>query len=132
MYAERALKKIHTDKSGGAGTAILVVIVVIILIGVGFYAFAGNSANVEINVYSTHVLADTDVTVYVDDKEIGTYHIDNLSGVSLTYTMRFSGFDDSKIITVKAISTGGYLGSQSDSELVTVYAGKTAHVSLYV
>jgi len=125
-------KKLTIDENGGAGSKILVAVVIIAMIGGGIYAFFGSQSTVEINVYSTHILADTDVTVYVDDKNIGTYHVNNLSGIKITHSYRFSGFDDSKLINVKAIATGGYLGAQGDQKLITVHDGQTSKVNLYV
>ena len=132
MRIQNLNKKLSLDKNGGAGSKVLAVVVVIAIVGIGLYALFGSQSTVEINVYSTHIIADTDVTVYVDNKEIGTYRVDNLSGVKITHSYRFSGFDSSKIISVKAIATGGYLGAQGDQELITVHKGQTAKVNLYV
>jgi len=97
-----------------------------------FFVLNGNHATLEINVYSTHILADTEVTVYVDGKDIGTFPMDNLSELRITYEYSFSIFEDSKPIMVKAVSTGGYLGPQSYQEAVIVQGGGSHNIMLYV
>jgi hypothetical protein len=92
----------------------------------------GNHATLEINVQSSHILADTDVTVYVDGKDIGTWRIGNLEGLKITYNYTWSIFDNAKVIQIKAISTGGYLGAQGDSKLITVHSGDNNKVTLLI
>jgi len=126
-------RRLSSDRSGGAGTAIVAVIIIAIVAIVGFMVVAnGNHAALDINVQSTHILANTDVTVYVDGSKIGTWRVGNLNTLHVNYDYSWSAFDSSKIIEVKAISTGGYLGAQGDSSLVTVYKGGTSKVTLFI
>jgi hypothetical protein len=131
--ANRINRKLSSDRSGGAKAAIAVVVILAIVAAAGYFVVLnGNHATVDITVQSTHILADTDVTVYVDGKNIGTWQVSNLRSVHVTYDYSWSLFDDAKIIEVKAISTGGYLGAQGDSEMITVYKGGVNKVTLLV
>ncbi|MDR0523156.1 MAG: hypothetical protein LBG62_01860 [Candidatus Methanoplasma sp.] len=130
----RVWRRLSSDRSGGAGVAVAVVILVVIIAAAGwFFVLNGNHATVDIKVQSTHIVADTDVTVYVDGDRIGTWRVDKLGGVRITYDYSWSVLDgDSKIIEVKAVSTGGYLGAQGSSVTVTVHKGGTASATLLV
>ena len=137
MNYEKKINELHSrlssDRSGGSG-AIIAVVLILIIAAVGGYFFVlnGNHATLTINVQSTHILADTDVTVYVDGHDIGTWKVDNLGGISITYDYSWSIFDEAKIIVIKAVSTGGYLGAQSDSSIITVHSGGTYKVTLLI
>jgi hypothetical protein len=133
MFSTQKLSALSFDRKGSAAGAVVAVVVVLIVVVAGFFLVAnGNHATLKINVYSTHILADTEITVYVDGENIGTYATDNLTGWTITYDYSFSIFDDSKSIMVRAVSTGGYLGSQSDQEAVIVQDGGVYTISLYV
>jgi hypothetical protein len=107
--------------------------VILIVIAAGYlFVLNGNHATLKIDVYSTHILADTEITVYVDGKNIGTYATGNLSGWTITHDYSFSIFDDSKSIMVSAVSTGGFWGTQTDQKAVLVKNGGVYHIELYV
>ena len=126
--------RLPSDRTGGSGAIIAVVVLILLIAAVGgyFLILNGNHATLTINVQSTHLLADTEVTVYVDGHDIGTWKVDNLGGISITYDYSWSIFDETKIIRIEAISTGGYLGAQSDSSIITVHSGGTNKVTLLI
>lgn len=126
-------RPLSSDRSGGAGAAIAVVIILVVVAVAGYFVVLhGNHATLNITVQSTHILADTDVTVYVDGRDIGTWRIGNLEGGAISYNYSWSIFDDAKIIEVRAVSTGGFWGAQGDSKTITVYKGGTNNVILLI
>ncbi|MDR3205854.1 MAG: hypothetical protein LBT41_01980 [Candidatus Methanoplasma sp.] len=130
---DRAELKLSSDRLGGAAVAVAIVIILIVVGAAGYFVvFTGNHATVDITVQSTHIIADTDVTVFVDGKNVGTYKVSNLNNAHITYEYKWSILDDSKIIEVSAISTGGLLGVQTDSRTITVQNGETERVTLLV
>ena len=133
MSLTQKLNGFYSDKRGsGATAAVAIVLVLIVVVGGYFVVLNGHHATLKIEVYSTHILAHTEITVYVDGKNVGTYATGNLSGWTITYNYSFSIFDDYKSIMVKAVSTGGYLGAQGDQKAVLVENGGTYIVKLYV
>ncbi|MDR3075095.1 MAG: hypothetical protein LBU30_03525 [Candidatus Methanoplasma sp.] len=124
---------LSSDRSGGAGAAIAIVIILVIVGIAGYFVVLnGSHATLDINVQSTHILADTDVTIYVDGQNIGTWRLDNLGNIKITHDYTWSMFNDTKVIEVKAISTGGYLGAQGDSEIITVHKDGVNKVTLLI
>jgi len=125
--------RLPSDRTGGSGAIIAVVLILIVAaVGGYFLILNGNHSTLNINVQSTHLLADTEVTVYVDGHDIGTWKVGNLGGESIKYDYSWSIFDDEKTIVVKAVSTGGILGEQSDSRTITVHDGGTNTVVLLI
>ena len=139
MNYEKKINELHSrlfsDRSGGSVAIIAVVVLIIIIAAVAggyFLVLNGSHATLNINIQSTHLLADTEVTVYVDGHDIGTWKVGNLGGESIKYDYSWSIFDDEKTIIVKAVSTGGILGEQSDSRTITVRDGGTNTVVLLI
>ncbi len=124
---EQPRKKSHVR------AAVAVVIVIILVAVGGLWAFTAHSETVEITVQSDHVLQDVDVTVYVDGKQV-SYEggLGALESFTVTYEYRFPVWTSSEVIEVRAVSTGGGLGSQTDSEYVTATDGGTSAVELIV
>ncbi len=115
-----------------------VAIVLTLLAVCGVLALAEQNAHtayVRVYVHSTHVTENVDVQVLIDgevlktfkDVEPGKYYWNED-----WYKIHFSLFDDSKLITIRAVSTGGLLGSQEDSEQIIVLNGEEYSVNLYV
>jgi len=122
--------------SSHKGLAILVV-VLLIAAGVGYYFVDnyGHHAQIGFYVYSTHATQDVDVIVYIDGEEVFSYQ-DLAPGYycynTYYHVYNFSLFEDAKLITIKAVSTGGGLGTQTDSESIIVHNGQKYNVDLYV
>ena len=86
-------------------------------------------------VTSTHVTEDVDVQFIINNEVVMTFtdlEPGNTCYNTTYFRYDFSLFDDSEIITVKAISTGGGLGSTSDSEEIIVQNGQYYSVDLFV
>ena len=134
MLSTEKLRSLPSDVMGGGGAKAASIIISLIFIAVAGYFVVqnGHHAELYIHVQSTHILADTEITVYVDGKDIGTFATGNMNGWDIAYNYPFSLFDDSKSIMVKAVSTGGYLGDQSDQKALLVKNGGTYSVTLYV
>ncbi len=117
---------------------IAIIIVVIVLATVVPSAIAleyGNTAYVCIRVHSTHVTEDVDVQFIIDGDVVMTYQ--GLSPGEYCWNTKwfkvhFRLLDESKLITVKAISTGGLLGTQQDSKDLIVFNNEHYYVDLYV
>jgi len=112
-----------------------VVAAIVIMAGIGYFVSVGNQAYIAWDVESTHFAYNVDVIVYVDGKQVSSW--ENLKPGQgfynkTYYVYRFSMLDDSKLITVKAVSTGGGIGSQIDSKNIIVKPGGKYTVNLYV
>ena len=120
-------------------TKVLAIIIAIFLIlaGIGFVVATtvGNQAYIGWNVHSTHSTEYVDVIVYIDGEEVFSYQ-DLPPGYycynAYYYTYNFSIFEDSKLITIKAVSDGGWYGYTSDYESIIVYDGYYYDIDLYV
>jgi len=115
----------------------IVIVALLIIAGIGYYVAEnyGHQADVAFYVHSTHVTEDVDIIVYIDGKEV--FSSQDLSPGQVVqnkyyYAYNFSLFEDAKLITVKAISTSGGLGVQTDSESIIVHNGQKYSVDLYV
>ncbi len=120
----------------GKGIAIAVVAILIVA-GIGYYVADnyGHHAYVAMYVTSTHVTENVDVQFIINDEVVMTFtdlEPGNTCYNTTYFRYDFSLFDDSEIITVKAISTGGGLGSTSDSEEIIVQNGQYYSVDLFV
>ena len=140
-----------TNWNSGAGERIVIiqqekkhrgkavwVVIAIIIIALGGYFLADNYGHhgyVSYEVYSTHVLYPTDVTVYFDGKQVAYW--EDLKPGEYIYSsdyipVYFSLFEKAHLLTVKAISTGGGLGPQTHTETITISDGNKEKVVLYI
>ena len=125
----------ESDRDKKIGVAVVVATVIVVgILGV-FFISIGHTAWIEYDVTSTHITEDVDVIVYVDGKEVAVWrnlHPGQEFHNTKYYGYRFSIFDSHKLIEVKAVSTGGGLGSQIDSEKIIVENGGRYTVRLRV
>ena len=116
-------------------TNVIFIAVILVVVGAGLYFVdnLGNSSELTITVVSTHVTEDVDIVIYVDGEEF-THYNGLEPGHSCKYTgdFRYSGFDTSKLIEIKAVSVGGGLGSQADTESIIIEPRGSYAVTLYV
>ena len=110
-------------------------VVVVAIIGIGAFVMIADSseAQVRIEVQSLNVLNDLDVLIYVDNDLIGHGTMkSSLSGSAayMDHTVKFYG--DSKTITIKAISQGGFWGTLQDSTQLIVVKGGNYTVRLTI
>lgn len=130
------IKDEKTEKNMKKATVVIGVVLLLVVAAFGInYVQEGHTAYVLAKVHSSHVTETVDVQIIIDGELV--YTIEDLEPghtVSLNYyeTVHFSLFDDSKLITVKAISTGGGLGKVSDSEDIIVTDGGRYTVDLYI
>ena len=119
---------------GGAKTAAAVIVIILVVAGIGYFiASEAHSSYVTVNVYSTHISQTVDVAIYIDGKQVEIFKGLKPGYVMWnTYQVKIPLFDQSKVITVSAVSFGGGLGSQTDSKTFIVDAGNRHSVSLYV
>ncbi|MDR0523129.1 MAG: hypothetical protein LBG62_01705 [Candidatus Methanoplasma sp.] len=89
----------------------------------------GSHATLEIEVRSD-LLVETEVTLYLDGRDMGSLRLGEMGAASLTCDFSWSLFEDSKAVEVRARSTGGYLGTQPDAETVCLEKGGFGKVAL--
>jgi hypothetical protein len=136
QYANRGPPHPTAAKKSHVGGTIGIVILLLMVSGVGYFASEnGHTAWIAWNVESTHITETVDVVVYIDGKEVS--HYDNLKPKNYFwnthyYGYAFSFFTESKIIEIKAVSVGGGLGMQTDTEKIIVHNGEEYNVKLYV
>ena len=117
--------------------AIIIAVAIIVIGGAGYYFLDthGNYAYVAVHAHSTHITEEVNVQILIDDKVVFSYsglepgetaHAENY------HVVYFSQFDDSKLITIKAISTGGFTGTVTDSEDLIILHNKSYSVDLYI
>lgn len=130
-------KKVYSRKEIVMSEIIAFVIVLGILGGVFFYneVMNGNSAQVAIHAYSTHITEDVNVQILIDDEVV--YSCSGLEPGEMAHSekyhvIKFSKFDGSKKITIKAISTGGATGTITDTEDLIILPGEKYTVDLYI
>lgn len=121
--------KLSSDTRGAmAKTAAIAVVVIIAVAGAGIFIANsyGKSAEVQIDVQSTHALYDVSVQVYVDGKVIKSIEkLSPFTSVKIEYVHNFGLLKDSSLVTFKAVSTGGGLGPQTfEKELIVFDGGK--------
>lgn len=115
----------------------IIVAVLLIAIGAGFFfvTTSGHSAYIGWNVHSIHSTEYVDVIVYINGEEVFSYQ-DLPPGYycynAYYHTYDFSLFEDAKLITITAISIGGWFGNQTDSKSIIVYDGQKYDIDLYV
>jgi len=130
------IKDEKTEKNMKNATIVMGVVLLLVVAAFGiYYAQEGHTAYVGVQVHSTHVTETVDVQIIIDGDLV--YTIEDLEPgdtASLRYyeEVHFSLFDDSKLITVKAISTGGGLGKVTDSKDVIVKNDGCYTVDLYI
>ena len=116
--------------------AILVAIIVILsaVTFVGYSDF-GHSAKLSVTVHSLHVTETIDVQITVDGNVVYTFHDlepDHYMWNEKYITVYFSGFAQSKLITVKAISTGGGLGSTDATKELIIENDQKYNIDFYL
>ena len=138
---ESDLKTNTQDKSQKSKSSWLtktnVIIIAVLVIGFSFGLYVidqeGHSSELEITVTSTHITEDVDLIVYVDGEEFGHYsNLEPGNSCKITGNFYYSAFDSSKLIEIKAVSVGGGLGSQTDTESIIVEPNGSYAVTLYV
>ncbi|MDD4222290.1 MAG: hypothetical protein PHF83_04070 [Candidatus Methanomethylophilus sp.] len=113
-----------------------VIFALIVAGGIGYVAVeSGHHAYIEYKVTSGHIFENVDVTVYVDDTEVG-YCDDLEPGQTVHstsyYTYTFPLTTERKVVEITAVATGGGLGMQTDSEYLTVSDGGHYTVDLVI
>lgn len=117
--------------------AIIVAVAIIVIGGAGYYFLDthGNYAYVAVHAHSTHLTEDVNVQILIDDEVVFSYsglepgemaHADNY------HVVYFSKFDNSKLITIKAISTGGFAGTLTDSKELIIQPNESYTIDLYI
>lgn len=114
----------------------LAVVLLLVLCPIGYLLiFEGNTAHYDVYVRSTHISETVDVEVYLNDDKIASWS--NLKPGSYYHfqhwqTHRFPVYKDKVNVVFLAKSTGGGLGSVTDSEIVIIEKGGRHTVDLYV
>lgn len=134
---ESEIVMMQTVKNTSMKGIAIVIAVIVIIAGVGYYVADnyGHSAGIHMNVHSTHITETVDVQFYVDGELMMTFEGLNPGYVcwnTYYFMVHFGAFDDSKLVTVKAIATGGGLGTTSDSKDIIVTNGGRYTVDLYI
>ena len=100
-----------------------------------FIASTSHHAYIGWEVDSTHFSYNVEIVVYVDGKQAFTYeglppgyYVWNTT----YYVYNFPIWVDSKVIEVKAVSFGGGLGTQTDSQTIIVHNGGTYNLNFKV
>jgi len=121
------------SKNGWVAVCV-VILVAIVALRLGFEAGErsdGDACTIEIEISSTHVTQTVTVSVYVDGSQVSTTSLGPMASKEITYHYNV-GSANSKTIIVKAVSTGGGLGTVSDSANLSVKGGSSYHVTLDV
>jgi hypothetical protein len=108
---------------------------IIVAGGVGYWFVEnGNTAYISITVYSTHTTETISVTVFLEGTHLFSEYLRPNEYVEMIeyYAYSFSMFDNDKIITAWAWSTGGKLGPKYDSVTFAVSDGGYYDFKLYV
>ena len=110
--------------------AVILAVVVVLAVVFALIAFY-HAGTVQITVTSDHILNTVDVDLVCDGNPCEGGHLGPLQ--SLTFDRTFTWFGAScKTVTVVATSTGGGLGSQTDSASGSLCGGEKAAVFLTV
>jgi len=109
--------------------AITVIVVIVVLAAISF-AFLRSTADLRVNVFSTHLLTIS-YTLSVGEKlvESGTLDFGQYLNYSATYHWWFS---DNATLEISATSTGGLLGSITDTGTVEMVNGGSYTVNLFI
>lgn len=118
-------------------TIAIILVILLVVAAVGYFVATkyGHHSDISIEVYSTHITETVDFTVYIDGDQVYSYKgFKPGEGRGTTVPMKyyFSYFDKSRIIEVKAVSTGGGLGPQTDTDTITVFPNERYDVKLYI
>ena len=122
--------RIHRTKEAAGNTKLIAAAAISVIIFAAFLIFIlsiANTAYIGYSVSSNHITESVDVIVYVDGKEVTTYNNLKPGGSfygTYYYAYHYPIWEHAKIITVKAISTGGGFGTQSDSKDIIVEPGR--------
>jgi hypothetical protein len=114
-----------------AGIVIAFAIIVVIILVLAFIGsqVVGSNATINIYVNSTHLLYSVSYNVYIDGSLIHSGTLNPGYSAYAPYSYHWSSSDPTTI-TLSATSTGGGLGSQSDSKSLVVSDGGTYTVNL--
>jgi len=121
--------------SGTKHSTVWTVVSILILAGVG-YVVTDNWKSSSITVMvstSLHITAEVDVYVYIDGDE--AWRVEDAGPRNSWYktsTYRYSMFDSSKTIEIKAVAVGGGLGTMTDSETIIVTDWSRHSIALLV
>ena len=132
-----AIQKHTNSVSPKSKAATIGVCVLLLFVAIGGFLVVsyGHSADIAWRVHSTHITEEVDIIVYINGKQVASYE-DVQPGWyyynTFYYKHRFSLLDDSVLIKIEAVSTGGGLGMQFDSEHIIVHSGGRYSVDLYV
>jgi len=108
-----------------------VIVVVVLLALVAWFGFIAKSGTLVVTVQSDHLLVTVTYRVFLDGalRDEGTLE----PGQYVEYTFPLAWMSDScQSHQASADSTGGGLGPESDSEVVSVCSGTTEHVTLTI
>lgn len=135
----RAVSVIQTPtrKSVSMKAAAVGIVLLLVIAGVAYYALSnyGHYAYIGIHVTSGHITEEVDIQVMVDGEVVMTVN-DAEPGETYYreyyYRYDFGLLEDSDLVTVRAVSSGGGLGSVSQSEDLIVFHGERYTVDLLV
>ena len=123
----------HTKKTRRNAIIVFGVLGIIVIALLAVAVMQANSGEVTIRVHSTHAVYDVDVAIYVDGEEIYTFsELSNDTTSWVRHDVKFPLWDTSKTVTIKAVSYGGGLGSQTDEETIIVQKDGRNTVDLYI
>jgi hypothetical protein len=111
--------------------AFVIIVVIIIILAIAIPGIVGSKATINITIYSTHILYSVSYNLYVDGSLADSGILSAGWYVQYSYEYKWPS-GDSKAIVVSATSSGGGLGSTSDSDTIAVSDGGTYSVNLYI
>jgi hypothetical protein len=128
--------QIQTGTSTGKIVAAVVIvlaiiIVIIIVLALTIPGIVGSKATVNITVYSTHILFSISYNLYADGSLLDSDTLNAGYYAQYKYVHDWPS-QGPTAITISATSTGGGLGTTSDSKTITVSDGGTYSVNLYI
>ncbi len=131
------------SKDASAGTAILMLVIVVILIGFGVKAIITlgqegafvdtplyDNSILTIRVESTHIIYSADYELFIDGDNVESFRL--APGMYYEVIYKFSTLvtEPDRFIEIKVISTGGGIGTQSDSAMVLIGTGQNYNMTL--
>ena len=102
-----------------------------VVVAVIAFAFLRSGADLQINGYSTHLIASVGCTLTIDDEVVQSGTLE--PGEFLNYTSTYHWWlSHNATVVISAISMGGLLGSMTDTEILQILDGGTYTVNLFV
>lgn len=90
-------------------------------------------STIYVTVTSEHILASVDYVIYVDGEQVAEGTLPAMGSQTWTIPYEFAWmFSGKKDITISATSTGGGLGTQTDSEALLVADGNAYYLTLTI